>query len=174
MIRALHHSQLGVYSTGACKPRLSPISTEQATHGCFSLTAIFYRQPGIAYPEYPPFVLIPGNIRTGQGSPATDESSSEEASTSAKRKLPAYMGSTFTFLCQLWRIVHGLIQRYYNERNKVMGPPWLDFAELKYQELLAWIQNLPAELARGEDNPHHVVVFQYVLFNSRSRSSHWW
>lgn len=172
MIRAPHHSLLGVYSTGACKPRTSPSSTEFATHKCPSLTAIFYRQPGIAYLESPPFLLIPGNIRTGLGTPAADDSSSEEASTSSKRSLPAYMGTTFTFICELWRIVHGFTQRYYNERNQVMEPPRLDFAELKYRELLAWIQKLPAELARGEDNPHHVVVFQYVLFNSCSRSSH--
>ncbi|KAK7917103.1 hypothetical protein PG985_010711 [Apiospora marii] len=136
-------------------------ATSFAAWGIFNwsvLTAIFYRQPGIAYPESPPLLLIPGNIRTGQGTPATDESI-EETSGSVKRNLPAYMGSTFTYLCQLWRIVHGLIQKYYNEKNKVMEPPWLDFAELKCHELLAWIQNLPAELARGEDNPHHVVVF---------------
>ncbi|KAK8102802.1 hypothetical protein PG984_015948 [Apiospora sp. TS-2023a] len=138
-------------------------ATSFAAWGIFNwsvLTAIFYRQPGIAYLESPPLLLIPGNDRIGLGTPATDDSSSEEATTSTKRSLPAYMGTTFTFLCQLWRIVHGLTQRYYNERSKVMEPPRLDFAEMKYRELLAWIQNLPAELARGEDNPHHVVVFQ--------------
>ncbi|KAK8073791.1 hypothetical protein PG994_004690 [Apiospora phragmitis] len=94
------------------------------------------------------------------GTSVDDDSSSDEASISTKRTLPGYMGTTFTFLCQLWRIVHGLTLRYYDERKKTMEPPKLEFAELKYRELLAWMQNLPAELVRGEDNPRHVFVFQ--------------
>lgn len=83
------------------------------------------------------------------------------------------MGTTFTYLCQLWRIVHEFTLTYNNERDKAKETPKLDVAEMKYRELLAWVQNLPAELARGEDSPHHVVVFQYVLFNCRSSSPHW-
>ncbi|KAK6856887.1 hypothetical protein PG995_007074 [Apiospora arundinis] len=78
---------------------------------------------------------------------------------SSKRSLPAYMGTTFTYLCQLWRIVHEFTLTYNNERDKAKETPKLDVAEMKYRELLAWVQNLPAELARGEDSPHHVVVF---------------
>ncbi|KAK8005239.1 hypothetical protein PG990_011276 [Apiospora arundinis] len=123
------------------------------------LTAIFYRQPGVVYPDCPPSLLIPGNIRTGLCTPTDDDSSSEEAPISSKRSLPAYMGTTFTYLCQLWRIVHEFTLTYNNERDKAKETPKLDVAEMKYRELLAWVQNLPAELARGEDSPHHVVVF---------------
>ncbi|KAK8070947.1 hypothetical protein PG997_011150 [Apiospora hydei] len=136
-------------------------ATSFAAWGIFNwsvLTTIFYRQPGISYPDSPPVCLIPGNIQSGSSPPADIDSSSEETSVSPKRSLPAYMGTTFTFICQLWRIVHELTLTYYNEKYKTK-PPNLDFAEMKYRELLAWMQNLPTELARGEDNPHHVLVF---------------
>ncbi|KAK8024103.1 hypothetical protein PG993_012169 [Apiospora rasikravindrae] len=136
-------------------------ATSFAAWGIFNwsvLTTIFYRQPGISYPDSPPVCLIPGNIQTGLSPPTDVDSTSEEASISPKRSLPAYMGTTFTFLCQLWRIVHEFTQRYYNEKCKT-EPPKLDFAEMKYRELLAWMQNLPTELVRGEGNPHHVLVF---------------
>ena len=135
---------------------------------------MFYRQPGIAHPKSPPVLLMPGSVPTGSGTPIDADSSSEEIPVSPKRCFPAYMGTTFTFVCQLWRIVHGFTLTHNDKRDKVKEQSELDFAEMKYRELLAWIRNMPVEMARGEGNPHHVVVIQYVLFQLSLSLLPWW
>lgn len=74
------------------------------------------------------------------------------------------MGETLPALCKFWRILHGVTLQYYNRTKNATDSPnrdvSFDFVELKYRELLAWLETLPRSLIPSEDSPHHVVVFQ--------------
>lgn len=57
--------------------------------------------------------------------------------------------------------MHEVAFAYRRERPaRLHDPVSLEFAEFKFRELLAWADNLPPQLTRFEQNPHHVVVFQ--------------
>ncbi|KAL6917066.1 hypothetical protein FSST1_008561 [Fusarium sambucinum] len=70
-------------------------ATLYAAWGTFNwivLMSLFYQQPGLAYPEYPPVLPIPGYARHG---------GRDESANSVRQSLQsAYIGDTFPALCQ--------------------------------------------------------------------------
>ncbi|KAI3572557.1 hypothetical protein IWW34DRAFT_637377 [Fusarium oxysporum f. sp. albedinis] len=136
-------------------------ATSHAAWGTFNwivFMSLFYQQPGLAYPEYPPVLPIPGFAWHG---------GRDESANSVRQSLhSAYMGDTFPALCQFWRIIHEVTLRYYrdqpNPRGRLSDHVRLAFAEYKYRELIAWAETLPSSMMRSEQSPHHVLTFQYV------------
>ncbi|KAK7928630.1 hypothetical protein PG985_005628 [Apiospora marii] len=122
------------------------------------LTATFYRQQGLVYPQFPPWVPIPGDTGSDWAESSTESSSTDETSLKLQ-STSSYMGTTFPYLCQFWQIVHGFALRI-DGKNSSSELLSLEFAEMKFRELLAWVQNLPAAQIRREGSPHHVVIFQ--------------
>ncbi|EXA30436.1 hypothetical protein FOVG_18172 [Fusarium oxysporum f. sp. pisi HDV247] len=133
-------------------------ATSHAAWGTFNwivFMSLFYQQPGLAYPEYPPVLPIPGFAWHG---------GRDESANSVRQSLhSAYMGDTFPALCQFWRIIHEVTLRYYrdqpNPRGRLSDHVRLAFAEYKYRELIAWAETLPSSMMRSEQSPHHVLTF---------------
>lgn len=120
--------------------------------------SLFYQQPGLSYPEYPPILPIPGY---------TWHTSRDASANSVPQSLQsAYMGDTFPSLCQFWGIIHEVTLRYYRDqptpRGRLSDHVESAFAEYKYRELIAWAETLPLSMMRSEQSPHHVLTFQYV------------
>ncbi|RKK65578.1 hypothetical protein BFJ69_g16156 [Fusarium oxysporum] len=131
-------------------------SAAWSTFNWIVLMSLFYQQPGLAYPEYPPVLPIPGYVWLG---------APNESANSVRQPLQsAYMGDTFPALCQFWRIIHEVTLRYYhdqpNPRGRLSDHVRLGFAEYKYRELIAWAETLPSSMMRSEQSPHHVLTFQ--------------
>ncbi|EXK75649.1 hypothetical protein FOQG_19585 [Fusarium oxysporum f. sp. raphani 54005] len=131
-------------------------SAAWSTFNWIVLMSLFYQQPGLAYPEYPPVLPIPGYVWLG---------APNESANSVRQPLQsAYMGDTFPALCQFWRIIHEVTLRYYhdqpNPRSRLSDHVRLGFAEYKYRELIAWAETLPSSMMRSEQSPHHVLTFQ--------------
>lgn len=125
-----------------------------------SLTALFYRQPGIVFPESPPQLPVPGQV---PGEPDDNEQvdlSNEYYTASAARQLPSYMGRTLPALCHFWSILHDVAAWYSSKGAATNQLPSFQTAEFKFREVLAFIDNLPPELARSPGNAHHVMIFQ--------------
>ncbi|KAF4976221.1 hypothetical protein FZEAL_7084 [Fusarium zealandicum] len=154
--------------------------TSYAAWGTFNwivLMSLFYQQPGLSYPDYPPILPIPGH--TWQQGP-NDSSESVRQSVQS-----TYMGDTFPVLCRFWRILHEVTLRYYRDQPEPRERPSdhlsLAFAEYKYRELIAWTETLVPSMMRSEDNPHHVLIFHIWLhaaildilrpFTTRARSA---
>lgn len=120
--------------------------------------ALFYQQPGLSYPEYPPIVPIPGHewYEPSEPSPGPHQ----------QRPKQTYMGDTFPIICRFWRIMHEVTLKYYRDqpfpRESLSSHITLAFTEYKYRELIAWAETLPPSMVRSEQSPHHVLVFQYV------------
>ncbi|KAK2764234.1 Nitrogen assimilation transcription factor nit-4-like protein 1 [Colletotrichum kahawae] len=147
--------------------RLSP-ETQRASSftawGVFNwgvLMALFYQQPGLEYPGHPPVLPIPGDLISDSSSPGSSSLGVDPSSA-----LPPYMGSTFSTLCQFWRILHGVTLSYYKDKQTSLPEhASIDFAEFKYRELLAWIEGLPSDQALKDHSPHHVVVL-HIWFHA--------
>ncbi|KAH6705809.1 hypothetical protein EV126DRAFT_439876 [Verticillium dahliae] len=124
------------------------------------LTSLFYQQPGLEYPEYPPVLPIP--VRSNQTSPLRNFS---EVSTTQDHETHTlwYMGETFAYLCKFWQILHGVTIVYHKRNQEPFRPVnehvSVDFAERKYRELLALADTLPSSLIHSGDSPHHVLIF---------------
>ncbi|ROT35470.1 hypothetical protein SODALDRAFT_353155 [Sodiomyces alkalinus F11] len=157
------------------------------------LTALFYQQPGLVYPEYPPVLPIPGArdeatafsqemwVEEDRASNhASDHTSNHisnrgaldyaaDQTTSTDPTLPGYMGETFPALCRFWRIMHALTVQYYRYQTRPPSCPssrvGLEFAEYKYRELIAWAETLPESLVQSDTSPHHVMVF-HIWFHA--------
>lgn len=69
------------------------------------------------------------------------------------------MGRTLPALCHFWRILHDVAAQS-SSRGAHNGLPSFQTAEFKFREVLAFVDGLPPELARGPGNAHHVVIFQ--------------
>ncbi|KAF4464291.1 Nitrogen assimilation transcription factor nit-4 [Fusarium albosuccineum] len=133
-------------------------ASSYAAWGAFNwivLMSLFYQQPGLSYPTYPPVLPIPGHPwHNGR----------DESSESVREPLhSAYMGDTFPVLCRFWRIIHEVTLRYYRDqchpRERWDDQAGLAFAEYKYRELIAWAETLPQSMVRSEHSPHHVLIF---------------
>lgn len=126
------------------------------------LTTMFYQQPHLEYPEHPPVLPIPDGEKV-------DAASRSVAYFDAHRTTPAlpwFMGYTFTALCPFWQILHGLCLSYYkNRESSLQEHTTLDFAELKYRELLDWSKTLPPDTVLRDDSPHHVVIL-HIWFHA--------
>ncbi|KAH6705685.1 hypothetical protein EV126DRAFT_173285 [Verticillium dahliae] len=124
------------------------------------LTSLFYQQPGLEYPEYPPVLPIP--VRSNQTSPLRNFS---EVSTTQDHETHTlwYMGETFAYLCKFWQILHGVTIVYHKRNQEPFRPVnehvSVEFAERKYRELLALADTLPSSLIHSGDSPHHVLIF---------------
>lgn len=49
---------------------------------------------------------------------------------------------------------------YFSVNGDPLDHVSLDFAELKYREIMAWAETLPPPALRDVDNPHQVLVLQ--------------
>ncbi|KAM0277777.1 hypothetical protein ACHAQH_005570 [Verticillium albo-atrum] len=128
------------------------------------LLSLFYQQPGLEYPEYPPMLPIPGDSAEFAQTPVSRQSPSTDTTLQSQEKSPPlYMGETFTALCRFWHILHGVSMVYYNRSSStpahISQHVSIEFAERKYRELLAWIETLPPSFSQAEDSPHHVMTF---------------
>lgn len=120
---------------------------------------MFYRQPGLLYPRFPPKLPIPRDF--GQEG-FVGSSSSASSYEPAQRVLPIYMGNTFPLVCEFWHIMQEVSLAYFSRQEDPNANVSLDFAEIKYRELLAWMETLPASAIRNDCSPHHVMIFQSV------------
>ena len=116
------------------------------------------------YIESPPRLPRPGDGRTND---AVHSEPNLNAPTSHSKlpefhPLPAYMGPTFTALCGLWSIAHDLTREYYDDED-VTTPilkARLETAEGFFHRLLAWADELPLGLVRGDQTTHHATLAQ--------------
>ncbi|ORY64515.1 uncharacterized protein BCR38DRAFT_435341 [Pseudomassariella vexata] len=146
------------------------LSNEEQSASCYAawgitnwttFLSLFYRQPGLPCPKHPPTLPIPGKQETAS---SQEPSNSSNITLRQEPVLPRYMGKTFPALCEFWQILQGVTMRYYQGTNSpVPAHSDLEYAEFKFRELLAWAENLPSELQRAEDNPHHVVILHLWL-----------
>ncbi|KAK8013763.1 hypothetical protein PG991_009356 [Apiospora marii] len=121
----------------------------------FSIVSLFYQQPGVAVPKLPPTVPIP-KVDMAEDSPRSSEAATPSDKGSQVQEI---MGVTFPKVCELWALMHEVSLLYHHPRDVVKsGSLSLDSAEMKYRELLAWAENLPAQLHRSDANPHHAVI----------------
>ncbi|PNY25245.1 N-terminal fungal transcription regulatory domain-containing protein [Tolypocladium capitatum] len=123
-----------------------------------SMMSLFYHQPGLHCPRYPPRLPIP------DGHPEHETDGSNSPHMTHAPALPAYMGRTFPHLCQFWRIMFEVGLVYYADgklpSSDSSSSATLRFAEYKFRELLAWSNNLPLHLSRNGQSPHHVQILQ--------------
>lgn len=103
---------------------------------------------------------MPGQVLGASGDNEDGDTANEYGASSAARQLPSYMGRTLPALCHFWEILHDVAARYSSRGGATNELPSFEAAEFKFREVLAFIDNLPAELARGPDNAHHVVILQ--------------
>ncbi|KAF7554034.1 hypothetical protein G7Z17_g3247 [Cylindrodendrum hubeiense] len=140
--------------------KMTPQQLKAASHttwGVFNwimLMALFYYQSDIDYPHHPPYLPIPED----------DDVSGVGPSQGPGPDSPRYVGDTFPTVCRLWRIMHEVAMAYGQDRSTpIRDRMSLEFSEFKFRELLAWTDNLPFELVRSEQSPHHVVIFHIWL-----------
>ncbi|KAK6859323.1 hypothetical protein PG995_002959 [Apiospora arundinis] len=107
------------------------------------------------YRNTPPTVPIPG-VDMAENS----QRSSANATPSDKpSQVQEIMGVTFPRVCELWSLMHEVSLLYHHPEDLVLPASLsLDYAEMKYRELLAWAENLPFQLHRSDANPHHAVI----------------
>ncbi|OHE98234.1 hypothetical protein CORC01_06431 [Colletotrichum orchidophilum] len=126
------------------------------------LTTMFYQQPGLEYPEHPPVLPIPH----GSNIDAAGKGVAHDHTHMTTPGLPWFMGHTFSALCQFWQTMHGVSLSYYKNRERPLQEHVsLDFAELKYRELLNWTQTLPEDTILRDNSPHHVVIL-HIWFHA--------
>lgn len=116
----------------------------------FSLHAFYYRQLPVGVP---PSMTIPGDKAQDTDEPLTDPSS-------------PFVASTTTSLCKFWRILNPIIKLFVPEEHQspLSQRLTLAIAEDTFQKLLSWAdENLLKGTKDGNlDQPHHVLVMQYV------------
>ncbi|KAH6651916.1 hypothetical protein BKA67DRAFT_593606 [Truncatella angustata] len=134
-------------------PQSHLVAYSYAAWGVFNwavLVSIFYRQPGVLHLRFPPTLPIPGT--SGQYDPISSHPIVQDA-------LPEYMGYTFPAICEFWQIVREVSLAYFAQGKDPSDNVPLNFAEMKYREILAWAENLPVQITRDSNCPHHVVIF---------------
>lgn len=73
------------------------------------------------------------------------------------------MGNTFPLICEFWEIIREVSLAYFSSQEDPKDSVSLDFAEMKFRELLAWAETIPMPVIRDVQSPHHVMVFQSVI-----------
>lgn len=121
------------------------------TNFIIRLMALFYYQSEIDYPHHPPYLPIPEN----------DDVLDLGPSQGLKPGSLQHLGEIFPTVCRLRCIMHEVAMAYGQDRSTPLRDRMsLEFAELKFRELLAWADNLPSGLVLSEQSPHHVVILQ--------------
>ncbi|KAL7933902.1 N-terminal fungal transcription regulatory domain-containing protein [Trichoderma chlorosporum] len=158
----------GIQDDGRAKLKLGKMKTEEASTylhaawGSFnwiSLMSLFYRQPGLLGPRYPPYLPIPGLEHYG----GADRAMSPESLSLTPHS--QYMGGVFPYLCKFWSIMFEVSLAYDDGQSPLNGLGTLQFAEYKFRELLAWSNALPSHLLRVDHNPHYVQVL-HIWFHT--------
>ncbi|OBR16560.1 Zn 2cys6 transcription factor [Colletotrichum higginsianum IMI 349063] len=78
---------------------------------------------------------------------------------------PAYMGTTFPYLCKLALIAHDMIWVNYGNILRVEGYSMIEHMEVLYGRYLEWADRLPLELVRGGESAHHVLIM-HIYFHA--------
>ncbi|KAK8071514.1 hypothetical protein PG996_004862 [Apiospora saccharicola] len=141
-------------------PESSKAAISHTAWGVFNwsiIISLFYQQPGVEVPKHLPTVPIP------QVDMSEDSRESSSAGLTPSIDEPSQvqeiMGITFPRVCELWALMHQVSLHYHHPRHTMRpGSLSLEFAEMKYRELLAWAENLPSRLHRSDANPHHAVI----------------
>lgn len=76
--------------------------------------------------------------------------------------LPSYMGSTITLLCRFWLLGREIAMIYEGDQPSINARVPLSVMELKYQQYLAFGDELPS--STDAPLPHHSAVLQSVLW----------
>ncbi|KAK8043263.1 hypothetical protein PG993_005693 [Apiospora rasikravindrae] len=145
-------------------PESSEAAISNTAWGLFNwsiIISLFYQQPGVEVPKYPPTISIPrvDMAEDSKGSSSTDVTPSNEPT-----QVQEIMGATFPRVCELWAMMHDVSLLYHDPKDLMQpGKLSLDFAEMKYRELLAWAENMPSRLHRSDSNPHHTVILHMWL-----------
>lgn len=105
------------------------------------------------YPDEPilhrPTLPVPGEDRDGESWPS--------------HPLPLYMGRTFPVICNLWTIAQEVAAVYFSDRREpIYKRVPVAYVEAKYRSLLACMDTLDEDMIRGDHNPAHVVMLQWV------------
>ncbi|KAK2609203.1 hypothetical protein QQS21_002285 [Conoideocrella luteorostrata] len=147
-----------INTVGADKTAL--MYTAWGIFGWLTLMSLFYHQPGILCPKFPPRVPIPKRDTLDVSNGAFGHSTENVPS------LPVYMGDTFTYLCRFWTIMREVSWVYHTQGQQPWGLSGAsEFAEFKFRELLAWSNSLPDQLSAYEHSQHHhVQVMQASSF----------
>jgi hypothetical protein len=95
------------------------------------------------FAKLPPSLPIPGDL---------------SAEDSCGRPLPPYQGPIYTFVCKLWSITFEMNYQYYCEDVVSLAA-----AELIFQKLLAWSDDLQEGVRRKEHSPSGVNNLQYDI-----------
>jgi hypothetical protein len=80
-------------------------------------------------------------------------------------RLPDYMGTTFTRLCELWLIVNQVALLYYAEprRGSISEPTFLEFAQEMYTRLLEWADTHGPLIRNWAGDSHHECYLHTVF-----------
>lgn len=95
------------------------------------------------FAKLPPSLPIPGDLY---------------AEGSCGRPLPPYQGQVYTFVCKLWSITFEMNRQYFYERVASLAA-----AELIFQKLLAWADDLQECVQRKDHSPDRVINHQYDI-----------
>ncbi|KAI1111022.1 hypothetical protein F5Y14DRAFT_443564 [Nemania sp. NC0429] len=127
-----------------------------ATWGVFNwsvMLSVFYRQPGSETPKSRPKLPIPTEA------PDTYTADSEEDESAGE----VLFARNFPLMCHFWTLVHKVNWIYYTIQNSPPVYLRLRLVEYTFREFLAWVEDLPPLLLRGDQQPHHTLVFHIWL-----------
>ncbi|KAK2039481.1 hypothetical protein LZ31DRAFT_606372 [Colletotrichum somersetense] len=103
---------------------------------------------------YPPRMPIPG-----------DSGDFEDEKSPEGPHFPAYMGTTFPHVCKLALVAHEMIWMNHGNVLRVVGHSVVEHMEVLYRRYLEWAGNLPLEVVRSGDSPHHVLLL-HIYFHA--------
>ncbi|KAF5628904.1 conidial development fluffy [Fusarium sp. NRRL 52700] len=114
-----------------------------STYNWIAIHVLYYYDEGIAIP---PALPIPGDVRHDDLWP--------------EHPLPAYMGSSFTKLCELFTVIQEVAVVYsIVDRTPVVDRVPIAFAEAKYQKLLSWADSLGKDMVWNQNSQEHLMLF---------------
>ncbi|KAF5542980.1 conidial development fluffy [Fusarium mexicanum] len=114
-----------------------------STYNWMAIHVLYYYDEGIAIP---PALPIPGDVRHDDLWP--------------EHPLPAYMGSSFTKLCELFTVIQEVAVVYaIADRTPVVDRVPIAFAEAKYQKLLIWADFLGKDMVWNPNSQEHLMLF---------------
>jgi hypothetical protein len=100
-----------------------------------------YRQEPL--PKTLPTLPIPGDTNT---------------TSSPGRSSPSSMSSTYVSVCKFWTVAFELNYRYYYEKAVALAN-----AEIIFQKLLHWADQMDHTVSRNDKNLDHVLNLQSVI-----------
>ncbi|SCV35422.1 uncharacterized protein FFFS_04730 [Fusarium fujikuroi] len=114
-----------------------------STYNWLTIHVLYYHDESIAIP---PSLPIPGDGRHADLWP--------------EHPLPAYMGLSFTRLCQFFTMIQEVAVVYsIADATPIVDRVPIAFAEAKYQKVLAWADSLGKDMIWDQNSQEHVMLF---------------